>query len=108
MAHNYSFKFTEKAENDLDGILQYIAEELCNPTAAKELYQKIFESIDTVLSFPETGQVVVNEFLTDKKIRRLLVDNYIIYYKADIENSVIYIIRIVFGKRDFNEIAKSL
>lgn len=106
MAVNYSFKFTDKAEEDLNGILQYISDDLSNPTAASVLAQKIFECIDNVKTFPESGLLVDNEFLTDKTIRRVLVDNYSIYYKADDNKKLIYIVRLVYSKRDMSELFK--
>ncbi|MDE6849896.1 MAG: type II toxin-antitoxin system RelE/ParE family toxin, partial [Clostridia bacterium] len=73
MAVEYSFKFTEKAEEDLDDILHYISEDLSNPAAASGLAQRIFECIDNVRVFPKSGLLVENEFLSDKTIRRVLV-----------------------------------
>ncbi len=108
MAVDYSFKFTEKAEEDLNGILQYISADLSNPTAAGVLAKKVFDSIDNVRAFPESGLIVENKFLTDKTIRKVLVENYSIYYKADDNDKIIYIIRLVYSKRDFNEIAKTI
>lgn len=108
MAFDYSYRFTEKAETDLTEILRYITDDLCNPGAAKELGGKIFESIDTVRNFPLSGLPVENLFLADKTIRRLLVDNYIVYYKAADSEKTIYIIRIVYGKRNLDEIYREI
>lgn len=108
MAVDYSLKFTEKAEEDLNGILQYISDELSNPTAASVLAQRIFECIDNVRAFPESGLIVENDFLTDKSIRRVLVENYSVYYKADDKDKIIYLIRLVYSRRDINEIFKEL
>lgn len=106
MAVDYSFKFTAKAEEDLYNILQYVSVDLCNPTAASLLAKKIFECIDNVKTFPESGLLVDNEFLTDKTIRRVLVDNYSIYYKSDDNKKLIYIVRLVYSKRDMSELFK--
>lgn len=108
MAVNFSFKFTEVAENDLNSILQYISEDLSNISAAQNLYQKIFQSIDNIRSFPDSGLFVKNEYLQDKTIRRVLVENYTIYYKTDDDNKTIYIIRIVYSRQNFNEVVKTL
>ena len=77
MASEYSYKFTERAEQDFDEILNYITEDLKNPDAAVKLGRKIFEIIETVCAYPETGVLVDNEYLLDKQVRRILVDNYI-------------------------------
>lgn len=108
MEVNYSYKFTEKAEEDLDAALRYIAEELNNPSAASNLAKSVFKSIDAVLVCPDMGKLVVNEYLSDKTIRRLLIDNYVLYYKVLIEEKTIYIVRFVYGKRNLDEITKTL
>lgn len=108
MECKYSFRFTEKAELDLDEILHYIAVDLANPVAAQNFGRKIFEQIDMVRKFPDLGVPVDNEFLSDKIIRKLLVDNYIIYYKAHYDEKIISVIRIIYGKRNLDEILKTI
>ena len=108
MDSKYSYSFTEKAEQDFDEILRYISFDLANPIAAQNLGRKIFEKIDIVRSFPESCAIVENEFLSDKTVRKLLVDNYIIYYKANHDEKIITIIRIVYGKRNLDEIIKTI
>ena len=108
MAYNFSYRFTEKAEQDLDESLRYISVDLVNPTAAQNLGRKVFEKIDMARTFPESGATVENEFLTDKTVRKLSVDNYVIYYKAHYEEKIISIIRIVYGKRNLDEILKTM
>ena len=46
MEYNYSYRFTEKAEQDFDEILRYISVDLANPIAAQNLGRKIFEKIN--------------------------------------------------------------
>lgn len=108
MECKYSYRFTEKAEQDLDEILRYISVDLVNPTAAQNLGKKVFEKIDMVRTFPESGAPVDNEFLNDKTVRKLSVDTYVIYYKTHYEEKVISIIRIVYGKRNLDEILKTM
>ena len=108
MAYKYSYRFTEKAEQDFDEILRYISATLVNPTAAQNLGKKIFEKIDVVRAFPESGASVDNEFLADKTVRKLSVDNYVIYYKAHYDEKIISILRIVYAKRNPDEILKAM
>ena len=74
MAFEYSYRFTEKAMQDLDEILHYISVDLGNPIAAKSLGKKIFEKIDGARCFPESGALVDNEYLADdrRQLRDLL------------------------------------
>ncbi len=108
MVFKYSYRFTEKAEQDLEGILRYIAVELSNPVAAQNLGRKIFEKIDIVRDFPDSGTLVDNELLSDKEVRKLLADNYVIYYKVYYDKKIIFVVRIVYGKRNLDEIIKTI
>jgi len=108
MEYKYSYRFTEKAEQDLDEILHYISVDLVNPTAAQNLGRKIFEKIDMVRIFPESGAPIDNEFLSDKTVRKLLVENYVIYYKAHYDEKIIFVLRVVYGKRNLDEILKTM
>lgn len=106
MASEYGYRFTEQAETDLSGILQYIGEDISNPGAATALGRKIFENIDAIRHFPQSGIVVDNSFLIDKDVRRVLIDNYILCYKTADAEKVAYIIRIVYTKRNLDEICR--
>lgn len=108
MEFEYSYRFTEKAAQDFDEILRYISVDLANPVAAQNLGKKIFEKIDIVRAFPDSGAPIENEFLADKTVRKLLADNYIIYYKAHYEEKIISIVRIVYGKRNLDEIIQDI
>ena len=108
MEYNYSYRFTKKAEQDFDEILRYISVDLANPIAAQNLGRKIFEKINMIRTFPDSCALVDNEFLSDKSVRKLLVDNYIVYYKTDYDKKMLSIVRIVYGKRNLDEILKTI
>ena len=108
MASEYGYRFTEQAETDLSGILQYISEDLSDPSAATALGRKVFEKIDAIRHFLQPGMVVDNHFLTDHDVCCVLIDNYILYYKAIDAEKVVYIIRIVYEKRNLDEIRREL
>ena len=108
MASEYGYRFTEQAETDLSGILQYISEDLSDPSAATALGRKVFEKIDAIRHFLQPGMVVDNHFLTDHDVCCVLIDNYILYYKAIDAEKVVYIIRIVYAKRNLDEIRREL
>ncbi len=104
MSSRYDVYITERAEQDLDEILLYIATELCNPQAARDLGARIFESIENVRDFPERGSLLDNEFMGDKPFRKLIVDNYIVIYLVKPEESKVYIVRVFYGARNINDI----
>ncbi len=104
----YKYYFTQKAAKDFEDILNYISVELNNLTAAKELYSEIFKNIEELTRFPDMGRLVENEYLTDKSVRRIIVNNYTVFYKVFDNESKIYILRIVYSKRNLNEIIPSI
>ena len=67
MESKYSYRFTEKAEQDFDEILHYISYDLANPIAAQNLGKKIFDKIDTVRSFPESCELGITNFYRIKR-----------------------------------------
>jgi plasmid stabilization system protein ParE len=52
--------------------------------------------------------VVANEFLPDMDIRKMVVDSYLLYYTMDEGENTIFILRIIYGRRDVNEILNEL
>ena len=104
--NNYSF--TEIAKDDLDKILNYIANDLCNQIAAKDFYKNVKDKIDYVCNFPESCPLVENEFLKRRDIRKVVINNYIMYYSYSKEQSTIFVLRIIYGKRELTDILKQM
>ena len=108
MEFKYSYKFTETAAQDLDDILHYINDDLCNQSAAKSFYNDILSNINNTRLFPLSGTLVRNEYLQDKSVRQIVVGNYILYYIAKENEKTIYIVRIVYGKMNLEQIDLSI
>lgn len=108
MESKWGYRLTEKADADLDNIVQYIAVELANPQAASEFLDKLQAAIEETRSFPESGAPVVNEYLPDTAVRKKLVGNYILYYLPDSAKRTIYVLRIVYGRRNMDEILRQI
>lgn len=108
MESEYGFKLTQKAEADLDDIVSYLAVDLANPQAASNFVDKLQGAINEACSFPESGAPVVNEFLPETKVRKKLVGNYVLYYLPEREEQIIYVLRIVYGRRNLDEILRQM
>lgn len=108
MASKFGSRLTKRAESDLDGIVSYITVDLANPQAASDFVDKLQDTIEEARAFPESGSLVDNEFLQIENMRKKLVGNCIKYYLLDVGENIIYILRIVYGKRNLDEILKKL
>ena len=108
MASKYQYRLSQKAADDLDGIVSYIASELSNPQAAADFLSRLEKVIDEIRSFPESGSYVHNEFLSNAKLRKKPVGSYLLYYLSVPETETVYIVRIVYGKRNMEEILRQL
>ena len=108
MASKLGYRLTQKAESDLDGIVLYIAIELSNPQAASDFVDKLQDNIEEARNFPESGSLVYNEFLQVENVWKKLVGNYTMYYLPDAAEKIIYILRIIYSKRNMDEILKKL
>ena len=108
MTSNYQYHFTKKAEADLEEILSYISIELSNPEAAASFLKDLLAVLDSICSVPKIGRIVENEFLPDREIRKSLVGNYVLYYLPDAAEMTIYILRILYGRRNLDELVREI
>ena len=96
------FKFTDKAENDLDEILNYISNKLSNFKATNDLFNEIFKTIHNIIAFPLSYPLLENEYVRNRNIRKAIINNYNLYHV--IENNIIVVLRIIYNKRDLSEL----
>lgn len=108
MVSKFGYRLTKRAESDLDGIVSYIAVFLANPQAASDFVDKLQDNIEEARAFPKSGSLVHNEFLQLESVQKKMVGNYIMYYLPDMGEEIIYVLRIVYRKRNMDEILKKL
>ena len=95
----YSIEYSKKSKEDLIGIKQYIKYNLQEPETASKLISKIRKSIKTLKENPEIYAIIDDDIIRKLEIRKLIVDNYIIFYR--IKNDSIEIVRIMYGRRNW-------
>jgi len=104
MASEYGYRLTQKASTDLDDIIAYMAVDLANPKAASDFMDKVEAAIDEARSFPESGPRADNEYLPEPAVRKKYIGHYILYYLPDASKKLIYILRIIYSRRNLDEI----
>jgi len=94
--------YSPLALQDMDGIWNYIFEELSNPTAASNTVNRILDHIDRLRQFPEIGSPFSSVAKIETDYRYLVYGNYLAFYRSQGED--IYIDRVLYGRRDYLKI----
>ncbi len=97
----YKLVVAPRAESDLDEAAKYIAETLLAPDAARGLVSRILGAIGKLADFPLTGSVVRFRFIPDFEVRRLVVDEFLVFYRVDESEQTVSVLRIRYGRTDY-------
>ncbi len=76
----YNVAITREVLQDMEDIYNYIAVNLLSPQNAMGQYNKIADEILTLNSFPEGYRIIESEPEKKTELRRMLVDNYSVFY----------------------------
>ena len=104
----YSYFFTDKANNELDNILDYLANRLSNKEAAIAFYTALNKQIELICDFPEISPVVENKYIDFYEIRKTIIKKYIMYYYVDQTSKSIFILTIRHSLQDQEKVIKEL
>lgn len=84
----YNVEITKEALADMEQLYNYIADTLLSPENAMGQYNRIAEAILKLDRLPERFRVMDSEPEHSRSLRRMLVDNYSVFYVIK-EDSVI-------------------
>ncbi len=77
---SYKVLLTEPAAGDLLAAARYFAKELKEPVIAQKLVNKIREAVMSLSEMPTRHALVADDRLAMLEIRKLLVENHIVFY----------------------------
>lgn len=97
--NQYNIEYSKEAREDLIEIKRYIKYNLQEPETAQKLISKIRSEIDKLKINPQIFAIIDDDFIRKFEIRKLIVDNYIVFYR--IQNDNIQIARIMYGRRNW-------
>lgn len=95
----YIIEYSKESKQDLIGIKQYIKYNLQEPEIAQKLISKIRKEINALKNNPEIYTIIDDDIIKKLEIRKLLVDNYIVFYR--IKSNNIQIVRVMYGRRNW-------
>jgi toxin ParE1/3/4 len=98
---HYAIQITSKALADMEGIYNYIAEQLLVPESAFEQYNRIADAIENLYIFPERVKIMESEPEHSMEIRRMSVDNYSAFFV--IKDECVIITRVLYGASDISK-----
>ena len=102
--HNYCLRFTPKGEEDLDEIYGYIFGTLSATIAADKLVDHMENAIMCLKEYPFSCQYVLDEPLKARGYRKLIVDNYLVFYQVNEDKKKVVIVRILYGASKYQDI----
>jgi len=102
----YSIQITDKAEADLNSSIDYYLTVLKAPTAAQALIDEIEKKIAFLSADPLVYEIEYDEYLFENEIRSVLVKNHLVFYKVNKEEKEVKIIRILYARRNWQNILR--
>lgn len=85
----YKVEITREALLDMEDIYNYIAIDLLSPENAIGQYNRIADEILTLDTFPERFRIMESEPEKSMELRRMLVDNYSVFYTIRADKVII-------------------
>lgn len=100
MTKKYTVAYAKEAYEDIKAIYSYIADELAEPAIAAKQVDRIRAAVRGLESMPNRCAVVPWEPWTSMGMRRLIVDNYVVFYLVDEAVQRVSAVRIAYRGRD--------
>jgi len=102
----YNIQISDKAEEDLDSIIEYLITKLKAPIFAVEFLDEFEKRIDKLRTSPKAFKIIDNDMHIIDKIRILQIKNYLAFFVIDEKEKMVSIIRVLYGRRDWLNILR--
>ena len=100
----YKLEYLPVARRDMIEIVRYISQELQNPTAADQLAMELIEAGDSIPKFPYVNPAFIPIRPLKHEYRKLLVQNYFMFYWVDEVKKLVTVARVVYARRDYKRL----
>ena len=100
----YKIVRTDKADEQLRGIIFYIAEDSGSIDIALNYLDKIEAAINDLEDFSMSGSIPRYSILRKQGYRVLIVERHLIFYKVDENKRIVIIYAIVDGRREYRNL----
>ncbi len=96
----YTTKLTDQAMQQIEEIHTYIAQTLQVPDIARRWVEKLQAEIATLRTFPKRYPVMREEPWNREGVRKVSVDNYMMYYVVDEDTKTVWVTAVIYGRRN--------
>lgn len=100
----YKIKFSKDARNDYFNIIRYIKYKLFEPDIANNYAKMIKEEINKLEYTTQSFAIIPNDTIKYNNIRKLIIKNYIVFYRVNESDKMVNIERILYGTSNWEEI----
>lgn len=102
----WTVRYTKSAYAELEAIHIYIAEQLLEPEISANQVKRITSAIGNLDEMPHRNPLYPQEPWKGLGLRKLPVDNYIVFYVTDDEKEEVIVMHIFYGGRDIANMLK--
>ena len=103
MGNKYDVKMTPQALRQMQETKQYIRVTLQAPNSAQKWLEQMKKEISTLSSMPARIPLVEDEPWHTQGIHKMAVRNHLVYFWIDDDNFRVWVIAVIYGKRDQRE-----
>lgn len=102
----YELEFLPISRQDMSDIAKYINKVLCNPIAAMNTIRRMVAAAEDLRAQPYSCPVYYPPRELPFEYRKLIVDNYILFYRVDETKKLITVVRVIYAKRNYGSIMR--
>lgn len=100
----YKLEYLPTARQDMVDIARYISHDLCNPAAAEKFALAMVEAANGLRAFPYANATYAPIRPLKHEYRKMLVQNYILFYWIEEKEKVITVARVIYARRDYEKL----
>lgn len=95
---------TPEFKQEFRNIYAYLAEVLLVPETAKKQVNRILEQIEKLSEMPNKFSLVEKEPWRSRGLRKLVVDNYVVFYMPNEKTNEVVVFHVFYGGRNIDEL----
>jgi plasmid stabilization system protein ParE len=97
----YNVETSQRADEDLERIIEYISMKLHAPKAASDFADSVYRCYEHLENNPYIYEACRDQWLKQEGYRRAVVKNYIVVYKIHEENKEVHVHAIFHGSQNY-------